>query len=109
MAPVNWPSSYPSAGSHDWSKYRRARPVEYLLQSSENWMDVLPPEVFPGALATHYPRILNLIALQWNDRLGCPAYFDELLVDRRGGRQGFPAAVKRDLQKLRDYWQRYWR
>jgi hypothetical protein len=42
--------------------------------------------------------------MQWNDRIACPAYFDELLVDRRGGRQGFPPAVRRDLLKLRDYW-----
>jgi hypothetical protein len=67
-------------------------------------MDSLPPDVFPGALATHFPRIVNLIAMQWNDHRGCPAYFNELLVDRRGGRQGFPAAVKRDLLKLLDHW-----
>jgi hypothetical protein len=103
-APVNAPSRGSSASSQDWSKRRRARPVEHLLPSTENWMDLLPPAVFPGALASQYPRIVNLIALLWNDRKGCREYFDELLVDRRGGRQEFPDAVKRDLLKLLDYW-----
>lgn len=99
------PTTDTSAPSQqDWSKHRKAQPAEHLLPFSERWMDLLPPDAFPGALATHYPRIVNLIARQWNDRNGCPAYFDELLVDRRGGRQGFPPAVKRDLLKLRDYW-----
>jgi hypothetical protein len=93
-----------SAGSHDWSQHRKAQPVESLLPSSEDWIDLLPPEVFPGALATHYPRIVNIIAMLWDDRAGCSAYFDELFVDRRGGRQGFPKAVKRDLSKLRHHW-----
>jgi hypothetical protein len=107
-APEDAPSGDSSAGSHDWSKDRKARPVEYLLRLGEKWMDALPPDLFPGALATQYPRIVNFIAVQWNDRRMCPAYFEELLVDRRGGRQGFPSAVNRDLQRLRDYWQSVW-
>jgi hypothetical protein len=95
-APESRPSSGASATSQDWSTHRRVRPAEHLLPFSEKWMDLLPPDVFPGALATHYPRIVNLIAMQWNDRSACPAYFDELLEDRRGGRQGFPA-VRLDL------------
>ena len=78
--------------------------MENLLPSSENWIDLLPPEMFPGALATHYPRVVNIIARLWNDRARCSAYFDELFIDRRGGRQGFPGAVKRDLLKLRHHW-----
>ena len=93
-----------SAGSHDWSHLRKAQPVENLLPTSENWIDLLPPEAFPGALATHYPRIVNIIAMLWNDRVRCSAYFDELFIDRRGGRQGFPDVVQRDLSKLRHHW-----
>jgi hypothetical protein len=42
--------------------------------------------------------------MQWEDRRACPAYFEELLMDRRGGRRGFPAEVRRDLSRLRNYW-----
>lgn len=93
-----------SIGPQDWSRYRKPPPAEYLLPSTEEWIDRLPPEAFPGALATYYPRIANLIAMLWNDRIGCSVYFDELLIDRRGGRRGFSDGVKRDLLRLRDYW-----
>lgn len=93
-----------SVGPPNWSSHRKPPPVEYLLPDTEEWIDLLPPAMFPGALATHYPRIVNLIAMLWKNRIGCPLYFDELLIDRRGGRQGFPQAVKLDLLRLRDYW-----
>jgi len=103
-APAKAPSSDSSAGSHDWSKQRRAVPMERLLPASEKWLQLLPPDVFPAALAAQYPRLVNLIAVHWNDGSTYPAFFDELLVDRRGARQGFPAAVKHDLERLRAYW-----
>ena len=64
------------AGPHDWSQHRKPPPVDYLLPASEEWIDLLPPAAFPGALATHYPRIVNLIAILWNDHTGCFLYFD---------------------------------
>ena len=96
--------SDPSAESRDWVKLRKAKPAEQLLPMSKKLLDDLPDEVFPNALATHYARIVNLIALQWNDRSSGDSYFNELLTDQRGGRQGFPAPVKRDLVRLRTYW-----
>jgi hypothetical protein len=104
LTPVNSPSRAPSAESIDWSKHRRPQPDEFLLPISESLLDQLPPEVFPGALASQYARIVNLIALQWNDRYGCGRYFNGLLNDQRGGRQGFPDIVRRDLLKLAAYW-----
>jgi hypothetical protein len=105
-APEHGPSSAVSAELQDWSKVRKAKPAEHLLPLSEKFLDHLPPEVFPSALATYYARIVNLIALQWDDRSSCERYFKELLTDQRGGRQGFPATVKRDLVNLRAYRQR---
>ena len=93
-----------SSRPDDWSRHRNPPPPEHLLPTSEVWLDLLPPAAFPGALATHYPRIVNLIAMLWGQRIACSAYFDELIIDRRGGRQGFPAAVRHDLLVLRDYW-----
>ncbi len=79
-------------------------PLEQLLPATEKWLGHLPPDVFPRALVTHFPRIINLIALQWDNYNSCQAYFQELLVDRRPERQGFPAAVVCELEKLRDHW-----
>lgn len=98
--------TYVHAGDaeQDWSPVRRARPADYLLPIGERWLRGLPPEVLPAALLMNFPRIVNLIAMQWDDRGACAAYFEELLNDRRGGRRGFPQNVARDLSRLRNYW-----
>jgi hypothetical protein len=98
------PSADSSAGSRAWLRYRKTKPIDRLLPISDRWLDRLPLDMYPSALATQYPRIVNLIALQWSDSHACCAYFDELLVDRRGARQGFPLGVRRDLLRLRDHW-----
>jgi hypothetical protein len=106
VLPANSPSSHASAESPDWSTRRKAQPAEFLLPFSRKWLDQLPPEVFPHSLAKQYARIVNLIALQWNDRSDCAGYFKDLLLDRRGGRQGFPGPVRRDLLNLCAYFVR---
>lgn len=95
------PAAKPSA---DWSKLRKAQPANFLFPQSRKWLDALPPEVAPHALATEYPRIVNIIVAQWTDPLGVPELFEELLGDRRGGRAGFPPAVRRDLLNLQEFW-----
>jgi hypothetical protein len=98
------PAPNASASTTDWSGMRKARPADYLLPQSDKWFGALPSEVSPHSLATRFPRIVNLIASQWDDRHGAPKLFEELLVDRRGGRAGFPPAVRHDLLKLREFW-----
>lgn len=88
----------------DWSSVRKARPADYLLPQSEKWFDALPPEVSPCALASQFPRIVNMIVAQWNDHRNAPGLFEELLGDRRGGRAGFPPAVRRDLLNVQEFW-----
>ena len=100
--PLPSPDSFP--GSRDWRQHRKAMPIDRLLPCSDRLLDRLPLDVCPRKLATQYPRIVNLIALQWNDSNACSAYLEELLVDRRGARHGFPAVVELELVKLRDYW-----
>jgi hypothetical protein len=57
-----------------------------LLQSIDN-------RFLPIHLACRFPRVLNQIARLWNRPARLDDYFDDLLIDRRGGRQGFPFAV----------------
>jgi hypothetical protein len=94
----------PFAPTSEWTSVRKARPAEYLLPQSEKWFDALPSQVMPCALATAFPRIVNVIVAQWKDHRGAPELFEELLGDRRGGRAGFPPAVRRDLLKLQEFW-----
>jgi len=88
--------------SVDFTRQRRAAPVAFLLPSTQTWLDALPRRVQPHTLCEFYPRVANLIAAMWEDTESLRAYFDELLVDRRRGRRGFPPDVFNDLRVLRD-------
>jgi hypothetical protein len=56
-------------------------------------------------LLRQFPRIANVVARAWNDAAEIQAVLDDLLIDRRGGRQGFPLEVTEELLVLRDYYQ----
>lgn len=98
--PVHEPTAQPV---QDVAGLRKADPVNYLLPASNRWLVSLPREVQPQALATQYPRIVNLLAQHWDDRQACAAFFGHLLLDHRGNRQGFPVAVKSDIRMLQEY------
>lgn len=54
-------------------------------------------------LAGKYPRVLNRIAAVWNKPAEAERCFDELLLDSRRTRQGFPQAVVYEIAALRHY------
>ena len=87
-----------------WAHRRKAMPPKHLLPMSIRWLTNLPNHVRPLALVNNYPRIANLLALQWGKPPACRAYFIDLLMDRRGNRKGFPADVRQELRVLRDYY-----
>ena len=58
---------------------------------------------YPYALEEKFDRILTNIEKLW----GTPAiddYFDDLIIDKRGGRQGFPKDVLDDILRLRQFY-----
>jgi hypothetical protein len=85
------------------SALRRAQPLNKPLPSTVRWVASLPAAVQPLALLQQFPRIANRLALAWHDQEATAECFDDLLVDRRGGRQGFPPDVQRELSVLREY------
>jgi hypothetical protein len=93
--------SVDSQVSIDFTRQRRAQPVAFLLPSTQKWLEGLPRRVQPHVLCDYYPRIANSLAAMWEDTEGLRAYFDELFIDRRGGRRGFPPDVLNDLRALR--------
>lgn len=58
-------------------------------------------EQYPFALEQKYERILKKIDELW-DTPQIDAYFTDLVIDARGGRQGFPKGVLDDILVLRD-------
>ncbi|MGB7289689.1 MAG: hypothetical protein WBC62_06250 [Candidatus Macondimonas sp.] len=55
-----------------------------------------PPQDAPCALERQFKRIADKIAESWPSP-ACARYIDSLLVDSRGGRQGFPPEVISEL------------
>jgi len=83
---------------------RKARPAETLLPVATRWLAALPFDCYPIALAKKFPRIANVLATFWTRPDALTNYLTELLVDRRGGRKGFPLDVLYELHQLRAYY-----
>ena len=99
------PLSPEKAVTQEVVRLRKAKPMDHLLPACIKWLTSLPEQVRPVGLAKQFPRIANVLALDWSRYAACRQYFDDLLLDdRRGNRQGFPLDVHRELEKLRDYY-----
>ena len=83
---------------------RKARPAETLLPVATRWLATLPFDCYPLALAKKFPRIANALATFWTRPDALTSYLGELLVDRRGGRKGFPLDVLDELDP-KEFWQ----
>jgi hypothetical protein len=88
----------------DWTKRRMSEPANGLLKPTFTWASTLPLDIQPRTLLYKFPRIANLMAAMWQDPNSLRRYVDDLLVDKRGNRQGFPLEVLRELFKLRAYY-----
>jgi hypothetical protein len=92
------------AGEPDWTSRRRASPLNDLLNPTLRWSASLPRAIRPLALMNRFPRLANLVAASWKEPLSFRACLDDLLTDRRGGRQGLPPDVREELDNLRRYY-----
>jgi len=98
------PDSVPAKPDADWTRNRKNEPANGLLKPTFAWASTLPVEVQPRSLLYKFPRIANLMAAMWPDPNSFRRYMDDLLVDKRGNRQGFPVDVLRELFELRAYY-----
>ena len=89
----------------DFAARRRPQPAEELSSEARRWLEELPPNVRPHRLAAEFPRIANTLVRRWNTPHFCLEYFDELLIDARGNRRGFPLAVMLDIAELKSHFQ----
>jgi len=51
-------------------------------------------------VATRFPHVLNRLGAAWGDPATVSEVMQDLLLDRRGGRRGFPPAALEELQVL---------
>ena len=94
-----------AAPEEDWTKRRKSQPANGLLKPTFAWASTLPVEAQPRSLMYKFPRIANLLAAMWPDPSSFRRYIDDLLVDKRGNRQGFPVDVLKELFELRAYYE----
>jgi len=93
----------PFAAQPSVSFVRKAAPANEPFPATFRWIAGLPTEVRPLAALKQFPRIANMLAQAWHDSAAFREYMFDLLIDRRGGRQGFPEEVRSELLKLRAY------
>jgi len=74
--------------------------ADALAPSTSAWIRALPMRLRPLQLCNAYPRVANRIALAWSDPDLVDGVFNELLLDRRGGRKGFPPAIATEILRL---------
>jgi hypothetical protein len=73
-----------------------------LKADADDYFRTLAGLKYPQALVTAFPRIVNTLFEFKDNKLKLHDYFDSLVKDVRGGRQGFPFDVLMNLQDLRE-------
>ncbi len=58
-----------------------------------------PADVYPTVLETRFPHVLHAVMAMWGYQ-ELNSYFDQLSVDKRGGRKGFPADAWDEISLL---------
>jgi hypothetical protein len=76
-----------------------------LNEHARKWLEKLPEEIRPKVLNEQFPRIINRISSLWLHPEELMEYLDELLVDTRGGRAGFPMAVATEIVNIKDFYE----
>ena len=82
---------------------RKAQPVLAILPKTAVWIASLPTPVRPLALASQFARVANHVCAVWHDASACEEYLAGLVIDSRGGREGFPNAALQNIETLQAY------
>lgn len=100
------PGKAGAAAPVDYSKRRRP-PVKDDLELSvagQALLASIEKSARPEKLAALFPRIVNNMARLWKMPREMDRYFEELLTDTRGSRQGFSLPILMELGTLKDYY-----
>ena len=79
-------------------------PEQDLNAQARELFSRLDEPLRPILLAARYPRILNKVAELWRRPTLLDCYFEELLMDTRGNRQGFPLSILLELCTLKEHY-----
>ena len=82
-------------------RFARRPPVPLTIDAHRLFIDLKKDGQPIGGLPKRFPHVFNRIAATWHDPPALLEALDDLLVDTRGGRRGFPADVLAELLILR--------
>jgi hypothetical protein len=91
----------------DANRKRIQRPVDEPNQYAKDLIKVLPADLSMLHTYADYPLILNRIAASWDSPKLFFALMDELVIDQRGGRAGFPFEVLAELSRLAEHYDQF--
>lgn len=95
------------AGSElpDWTALRspETEDMRMLSMGALRWLASLPVDVQPREMCRGYPRIGNHLAALAGSPAAQSGFVGDLLIDKRGGRQGFPGGIALELSRLQEY------
>lgn len=74
-----------------------------IKRKTISWARGIPSDIRPRSLVIKFPRIANILADAWLTPHIFEARLKELMLDGRGGRQGFPFDVLQELSDLSNY------
>ena len=103
---IAFPMKPNAATPVDYSK-RRHQPEKDDLELSPaglTWLASIEQSARPIRLAAAFPRIVNRMAKIWKTPREMDRYFEELLADTRGNRQGFALNILMELSTLKDFY-----
>ncbi len=102
---MNKPHQRPTARHNEESMLAPAKRTEdvraqTLLPVAIRWCSELPLDAQPELLLELFPALANKLALAWPEPAKARELLEELLIDRRGNRSGFPSIVFSELLRL---------
>jgi hypothetical protein len=89
----------------DYSFMRGKSSDAPLKAATLEWLGSLPAGLRPKSLPLAYPRIANSLRDCWDKPKACLAYFEDLLIDGRGDRMGFPGEIALEIAALKDFYE----
>ena len=75
-----------------------------LSHRTERWYATLPKHIRPTALRCAFPHVLDRLCAAWETPRMVRDVIDDLLIDDRGGRSGFPFPAVQEIHRLRDFY-----
>jgi hypothetical protein len=102
--PTVTPPAMPMPAPLEVMRQRRpASPMDRVLSPyATRWLLSIPRRHRPRLLPIQFPHVANRLSLVWRDPGLTEACFADLMLDRRGGRIGFPRAVTEEILRLNE-------